>query len=90
MLLHVGEIMYLDEVKVPKAPDDWVDPDTNTENRKPTSHKVDNPGIWSSFSYRPVFVSGSQGGQYKAHCLPAGFQVVSTYGDNAAICTHVG
>ena len=29
-LLHSGENMDPDEVKVPKATDDWVDPDSNT------------------------------------------------------------
>ena len=30
MLLHVGDTMDPYEVKVPKSPYDWVDPDPNT------------------------------------------------------------
>ena len=52
-----------DEVKFHKAPDDWVDPAPNTAKGYPTFDKLNNPGGWSGFSYCPLFVSGSQGGQ---------------------------
>ena len=57
LLLHFGDTMYPDEFKVPKAPDDWVDPPPNTENVEPTFDKVDNPGGYNSFSYFPLFES---------------------------------
>ena len=50
VFLHVGYTMHPDEVKVPKAPDDWVDPPKNTGKGEPNFDKVYNPGIWSSFS----------------------------------------
>ena len=52
-----------DKVKVPKPPDEWVDRDPKTEEGEPTFDKVDNQGRCSSFSYRPLFASGSQWGQ---------------------------
>ena len=30
VLIHVGDTMYTDEVKFPKAPDEWVEPPPNT------------------------------------------------------------
>ena len=55
-----------------------------------TFDKVENPGGWSRLSYVPVFVSGSQVGQYNAHCLPSGFQPVPPDGDDATIRTTGG
>ena len=63
MLLYVGKNMDPNEVKVPKPPNDWVDPDTNTAKGGHNLEKQDNPDGWSSFSYHPVFTSGSQGNQ---------------------------
>ena len=60
LLLHVEYTMDPDRVKVSKPPDEWVDPDLNTEEWEPTFDKVDNPGRWSSFSYRPLFTYVSQ------------------------------
>ena len=90
MLLHVGYIMDPNEVKVPKPPDDWVDPDPNTEKGGPNFDKVDNPGVWSSLSYRPVFASGAQGSKYKFYCIPVGCQPVPPNEDNTKIITHEG
>ena len=39
VLLHIGETMEPDEVKVPKAPHELVDPSPNTENGEPTFEK---------------------------------------------------
>ena len=72
MLLHVGHTMYPYEVKVTKSPDDWVDPAPNTSKGDPTFEKAENPGRWSSFSYRPIFESGAKILQYKSSCLPSG------------------
>ena len=60
LLLHVEYTMDPDKVKVPKPPDEWVDRDPKTEEGEPTFDKVDNQGRCSSFSYRPLFSSGSQ------------------------------
>ena len=90
MLLHFGDTMDPDEVKAPKEPDDWVKPPPKTEKGEPTFDKVDNPGGWISFSYLPVFTSGAQGGQYKAHFLPYGCQPVLPNGDKSTIRTYGG
>ena len=62
-LLRVGDTMKPDEVKVPKAPYVWVEPPPKTAKGEPTFDKVYNPGGWSSFSYRPVFMYVLQGVQ---------------------------
>ena len=90
MLLNVGYTMYPDEVTVPKPPNDWVDPSPNITKGGPIINKVDNPGIWSSFYYRPVFASGTQVGQYKFHFILAGFQLVKPHEEDALIFTHGG
>ena len=43
VLLNFGNNMDPDEFKVPKLPDDWVDPDTNTEKGGPTFDKSGQP-----------------------------------------------
>ena len=43
VLLHAGDTIDPDEVKVPKSPDDWVQPTPNTEKVEPTFDKVDIP-----------------------------------------------
>ena len=47
--------METDEVKVPKSPDDWVEPSPNTAKGGNTFKKLDSPGTRSSFSYCPIF-----------------------------------
>ena len=89
VLLHAGDTMEPDEFKVPKPLDDWFDPAPNTAKGGATFDKVDNPGVWGSFSYRPVFASGSQGVQYKFHFLLDGCQPVSPNEYYVAINTHV-
>ena len=64
MLLHVGDTMDPDEVKIPKAPYDWVEPAPNTSKGDPNFEKVDNTVIWSSSSHHPVFASGAKEIQY--------------------------
>ena len=53
-------------------------------------YKLDNPGGWSRLSYRPVFAYGAQGGQYKAHCFPAGCQSVMPNEYDTAIFSYGG
>ena len=60
MFLHYEYTMDPDGVKVPKPPDFWVDPDLNTAKGGATFYKVDNPGVCSTFSHRPIFDSGAQ------------------------------
>ena len=64
MLIHVSDTMESDELKIPKAPYDWVDPAPNTSKWEPNFDKVDNPGRWSSLSHLPVFASIEKGSQY--------------------------
>ena len=90
VLLHVRDTMEPYEVKFTKPPGDWVEPDPNTEKGGGNFNKADNPCGWSSFSSCPVFASEAKGGQYKLHCLPAGFQPVPPNEDKSEICTHVG
>ncbi len=40
---------------VHEAPKDWSDPPPDKSRNEPEFKLVDNPGNWSSFSYRPVF-----------------------------------
>ena len=61
-----------------------------SEKEWPTFDKVDNPDGRSGFSYRPVFLSGSQGVQYKYHCLPSGCQPVPKILGNTTIRTYGG
>ena len=56
VLLCVADNLEPDEVKVPKAPYEWVEPDLNKEKGEPTFDKVDNRGRWSSISHRPIFL----------------------------------
>ena len=63
MLLHGGDTMDPDDVKVPKSQDEWIELPTNTAKGYPTFEKLDNPDGCSSFSFHPVFASGAQGGQ---------------------------
>ena len=35
--------------------DDWEDPHPAVEKDEPPFESIDNPGEWSSFSFRPVF-----------------------------------
>ena len=54
-LIHVGDTMEPNEVKIYKSLDDWFDPHPDTALGGPSFDKVDNPDKWSSFSYSPVF-----------------------------------
>ena len=90
VMLHVGDTMERYEFKLPKSPDNWVDPAPNTAKGGPTFDKLDNPGACIRFSYRPIFTSGAQGGQYKAHCTPSGYQPVQPNEVDNTILTHGG
>ena len=89
-LIHVGYTMEPDEVKVPKELDDWFDTAPKKSEGGTTFGKVDNPGGWIIFSYRPLFASGAQGGKYKANYLPYGCHPVPPNEDDYSIRAHGG
>jgi hypothetical protein len=53
----------------PYAPADWT-PTVNTNKGEPLFKDVDNPGGWSSYTFRPMFEP--RGGKYICHAMPAG------------------
>ncbi len=53
----------------PCGPDDWS-PTVNTNEGEPLFEDVDNPGGWSSYTFRPMFEP--RGGKYICHAMPAG------------------
>jgi hypothetical protein len=53
----------------PHAPNDWS-PTVNKNKGEPLSEDVDNPGGWSSYTFRPMFKQ--RGGKYICHAMPAG------------------
>ena len=90
VLLHVGDTMDPDKVKVPKLLDYWLETYSNTSKGGLTLDKVNNLVIWSSFSYRPILVSRAQGVLSNCHCLPNGYHPVPPNEDDAAFFTHGG
>jgi len=57
----------------PGQPEDW-NPRVNSSRGEPPMDDVDNPGGWSSFTYRPMFQA--KGGKYIGHAMPAGATAV--------------
>jgi hypothetical protein len=53
----------------PYAPTDWS-PMVNANKGEPLFQDVDNPGGWSSYTFRPMFEP--RGGKYIFHAMPAG------------------
>jgi hypothetical protein len=53
----------------PCGPDDW-NPTINRKKGEPLFEAVDNPGCWSSYTFRPMFEP--RGGKYICHAMPAG------------------
>jgi len=47
--------MPTENIKIHCIPEDWIDPPHNVSKNEPPFASVDNPGDWSSFSFRPVF-----------------------------------
>ena len=43
------------DIKIHCIPDDWTDPAPSVDKNQPPFGEIDNPGEWSSFSFRPVF-----------------------------------
>ncbi len=53
---------------LPYAPTDWT-PTANISKGEPLFEDVDNPGGWSSYTFRPIFEP--RGGKYICHAMPA-------------------
>ena len=68
------------ETKIPKPPDDWVEPAPNVEAKEPAFLNVDNPGNWHRYYFRPKFAERktkqNEKGEYLYHQLPTGARVV--------------
>ena len=61
------------KIKIHYVPKDWKTPPADKAKCEPDFQDVDNPGGWSSYSYRPVFKKEKNGEKkYKHHCLPTG------------------
>ena len=63
-----------EQLKIHCVPDDWEDPPAKTEKKEPEFKEIDNPGGWSSFSFRPVYKKekNDDAKMYKYHSLPTG------------------
>ena len=59
-------------IKIPGAPDNWSHPAAKTEQGEPSFENVDNPGGWSSFTFRSEYEKGRGTGDYKLHSFPTG------------------
>ena len=59
-------------IKIPGAPDDWSHPAAETEQGEPSFENVDNPGGWSSFTFRAEYEKGRGTGGYKLYIFPTG------------------
>eukprot|EP00957_Ditylum_brightwellii_P167391 12743811-Ditylum_brightwellii.AAC.1 len=54
VLLKVGNTVNPDHVKTLTVPADWSDPVVNKKWIEPNFDKADNPGGWSSYSFKPI------------------------------------
>ena len=63
-----------ESLQIHNVPDYWEVPSPAVEKGETPFESIDNPGEWSSFSFRPVFKksAGSRVAQYQHHCLPTG------------------
>ena len=66
------------EISVPEPPDDWVPDAPKTDRNEPLFAVVDNPGLWSQFTFRPKFAkkTSKEAGAYAHHTLPTGCRPV--------------
>ena len=70
----------------PSAPDDFRLPPPCVNKGEPIKvPKVDNPGGWSSFTYRPKFGGDRGQGTYLYHCLPTGATPVPARADGKRV-----
>ena len=71
VVLSLGEMEAIHNVKIPRSPNDWSHPPAKTEKGEPQFELIDNPGGWSSFTFRPEFDKGIPAdSQYTVHTLP--------------------
>ena len=71
--------------KIPTPDPDWKAPAVKASKGEPTFDKVDNPGNWNEFYFRPTFKKGSQG-RYTGHQLPTGAVPVPKDKDGVRQC----
>jgi hypothetical protein len=64
--------LNMSHVKVPKVPEDYVEPEVNHDRNEPLFEDVDNPGEWPRYCFQPKFESRSNTSQYKHHAMPTG------------------
>ena len=64
--------MPTENIKIHCIPEDWIDSPHNVSKNEPPFASVNNPGDWSSLSFRPVFKKENGSSIYKYHCLPTG------------------
>ena len=67
-----GDIESMHAIKIPGAPEDWSHPAAKTEQGEPSFENVDNPGGWSSFTFRAEYEKGQGPGDYKLHIFLTG------------------
>ena len=53
VVLSQGEMEAIHNVKIPGSPEDWRPLPDKTEKGEPQFELIDNPGGWSSFTFRP-------------------------------------
>ena len=71
VVLSLGEMEAIHNVKIPGAPNDWSHPPAKNEKGEPHFELIDNPSGWSSFTFQPEFDKGiPAGSQYTVHTLP--------------------
>ena len=61
---------------IPTPPVDWLPPISKNNLGEPSFDKVDNPGGWNNFCFRPEFDSKAKGERYVSHSLPTGARPV--------------
>ena len=75
--------------KIPTPDPDWKPAAVKTNKGEPTFEKVDNPGNWDKFIFRPKFNKGTQKGsqgRYIGHQLPTGAVPVPKDKDGSCQC----
>eukprot|EP00957_Ditylum_brightwellii_P087521 6662793-Ditylum_brightwellii.AAC.1 len=55
VLLKVGDTVDSDCVRTPSVPHNLMDPASNKKWSEPDFDEVNNPGGWSSYSFKPMF-----------------------------------
>ena len=72
VVLSQGDIISMHAIKIPGATDNWSHPAAKREQGEPSFENVDNPGGWSSFTFRTEYEKERGTGDYKLHIFPTG------------------